>query len=964
MRNAGLLAILALFVCAVGVSSTPVAEQVALLGSAKCTWGPSYWCENLSNSKDCRATRHCIQTVWEKRIVPVDTDSICDICKKMVDEAREQLRSNQTEEELKEVLEGSCKLIPIKLIQKECITLADNFIPELVEALSSQMNPDQVCSVAGLCNSARIDELRMHGFQATLNGTLKEEDVDMESGVVAKKPEEKKEIDLKQLSCGNCNLLARLMQHKFASTNRDNMVEQLLHVCGTMSSFSDACASLVLTYFNDLYEHLEQHLQTNGLCHLSGVCAARYHQHEDDPKEEETEELATFDGVDDDIPCALCEQLVKHLRDVLVANTTETEFKQVLEGFCKQSRGFKDECISIVDQYYHVIYSTLVNNLDANGTCFLIGVCPKGNSVIYDAPIVPLVPVVAPAEVQISIKRLGANEPKFTQQQIMDMQLPFDSLMGAANRLQLVNEGSLCTVCEYLLHFIQETLATPATDDEIKHTVENICTKMPHGVAAQCRNFVEMYGDAVIALLIQGLNPRSVCPMMQMCPRNLELSEDIEVFQPETTVHNSSPNDEQDKPTCPLCLFAVEQAQIKIRDNKSKDNIKRVLDDLCSHLPNKLRSECVDFVDTYSNELIDMLITDFKPEEICVQLKLCPKTKNYLDDLGLSLSESSDENEIFGSNEELPIELSFDKDFSLSPNCLLCEEVVKQVEKRIGKHATKAEIKDALAHSCDKLRKPLAHKCHMFIDKHGDQIADLFLKQMSPKLICAELGACIIGGGEQEDLDIDEALKYDVVVLANPQDDDKLARLESSSSVEEPPTCVLCEFVMTKLEADLQNKTEQDEIKKAIRNVCNHLPATIRKQCDTFVDSYATAIISLLSKVPPKEVCQKMQLCFSSVVSDEVIECGVCHGISQALLPFFRSQKQHDQLTSQDMIGHACENLPAKYYNICSEMISIYGISIMHLAERPYIDQSHVCSEIGKCFDSEKSALAFARISA
>lgn len=43
-------------------------------------------------------------------------------------------------------------------------------------------------------------------------------------------------------------------------------------------------------------------------------------------------------------------------------------------------------------------------------------------------------------------------------------------------------------------------------------------------------------------------------------------------------------------------------------------------------------------------------------------------------------------------------------------------------------------------------------------------------------------------------------------------------------------------------------------------------------------------------------------------------------------------------------------------------MISIYGISIMHLAERPYVDQAHVCSEIGKCFDNEKSALAFARI--
>lgn len=581
-------------------------------------------------------------------------------------------------------------------------------------------------------------------YQSALDGTLKEEQVDMQTSAkdVAKKPS-----GSTQLSCGNCNLLSRMMQNKFESNDRDKMVEHLLHMCGGFSSFSDACANLVLTYFNDFYDNVNQYLQTDGMCHMSGVCAARFHQHEDDAKEPEA--LATLENVGDDIPCALCEQLVKHLRDVLVANTTEAEFKQVLEGLCKQSRGFKDECISIVDQYYHVIYDTLVNNLDANGTCFLIGVCPKGLDLKFDAPIMPLLPAVEPAEVKVTIKKLGAHEPKFTQDEIMNMQLPIDHLMGAANPSQLIEGGELCTICEYLLHFIQESLATPATDDEIKHAVENICTKLPQGVAGQCRNFVEMYGDAVIALLIQGLNPRSVCPMMQMCPRNIEKQEDIEVFHPAQV--NS--DDQQDKPTCPLCLFAVEQAQIRIRDNKSKDNIKKVLDGLCSHLPSKLRAECVDFVETYSNELIDMLITDFKPEEICVQLKLCPKTKDYLDEMGITLDESSEEiaeNEIdSGEDLRLPIEISFDTDFGVSPNCLLCEEVVKTAEKKIGKHTTKADIKNALENSCDKLKKALAGKCHKFIDKHGDQIAELLLKEMDPKLICAELGMCLFG--EQED---------------------------------------------------------------------------------------------------------------------------------------------------------------------------------------------------------------------
>lgn len=60
----------------------------------------------------------------------------------MVKQARDQLESNETQEELKEVFEGSCALIPIKIVQKECKKLADDFIPELVEALASQMNPN------------------------------------------------------------------------------------------------------------------------------------------------------------------------------------------------------------------------------------------------------------------------------------------------------------------------------------------------------------------------------------------------------------------------------------------------------------------------------------------------------------------------------------------------------------------------------------------------------------------------------------------------------------------------------------------------------------------------------------------------------------------------------------------------------------------------------------------------------
>ncbi|XP_030369640.1 prosaposin [Scaptodrosophila lebanonensis] len=946
MRNssAGLLAIVAVVVLGV-CSATPIEQP--LVGASKCTWGPTYWCANLSNSKDCKATRHCIQTVWEKRDVEVDNDSICKICKDMVTQARDQLRSNETQEELKEVFEGSCNLIPIKLIKKECDKLADDFVPELIEALSSQMNPDQVCTVAGLCNNAKIDELYKQYIQSALDGTLKPEDEPESTTTAVGSP--------KTLTCGNCNLLSRYMQQKFELTNRDDMVENLLHVCGGLSSFSDACANIVLTYFNDIFDHVKQHLQTDGMCHVSGVCASKYHQHKDDVQEPEP--LSSLDG-GDDIPCQLCEQLVRHLRDVLVANTTETEFKQVLEGFCKQTRSFKSECLSIVDQYYHVIYSTLVNDMDPNGACFMIGVCPKQLDKTFDAPIMPLLPAIAPAEVVVTIKKLGSNEPKFTQDELIGMTLPIDQIMGAANPGLLVEGGELCTLCEYLLHFVQEELATPATEDEVKHTVESICHRMPRSIDKQCDNFVEQYGDAVIALLIQGLNPATICPKMQMCPHNKN-HEDVEVFHP-------LPIDHQDKPTCPLCLFAVEQAQAKIRDNKSKENIKRVLDGLCAHLPNKLAPECKDFVETYSNELIDMLITDFKPQEICVQLKLCPKQTDYLDEMGISLEDDSDEDKsnsgelAFNAieSDESPYELAFDQDFSALPNCELCKLLVKEANKIIKNRKSKDEIKRALDHSCDALKSTFKRKCHSFIKKHGDQLAAALMKATTPKVVCRIIGQCPFF--EDDDaIVIDDTLKYEIIEA--PSSNAQLERLEQSPM--EPPTCVLCEFVLAKLEMELQNKTEQDEIKRIIETICTRLPKTVRKQCDAFVADYASTIIDLLTKVPPKQVCQKLQLCLSQAITDEVIECGVCHGATQVLLPHIRGQLQHEELRTQDMTEVACENVPAKYYSICSEMISIYGISIMHLAQQPEVDQAHVCSKIGKCFDTEKSSLAFARIS-
>ncbi len=76
--------------------ATMAAAEISLVGSAKCTYGPSYWCRSLQQSAECQATAHCARKYWSKLHLKPDHDDVCTICKNMVKQARDVLNSNET----------------------------------------------------------------------------------------------------------------------------------------------------------------------------------------------------------------------------------------------------------------------------------------------------------------------------------------------------------------------------------------------------------------------------------------------------------------------------------------------------------------------------------------------------------------------------------------------------------------------------------------------------------------------------------------------------------------------------------------------------------------------------------------------------------------------------------------------------------------------------------------------------
>lgn len=45
----------------------------------------------------------------------------------------------------------------------------------------------------------------------------------------------------------------------------------------------------------------------------------------------------------DDLECQFCEALVTNVRNIMVTNTTEAEFVQILTGLCKQTGSYAQE---------------------------------------------------------------------------------------------------------------------------------------------------------------------------------------------------------------------------------------------------------------------------------------------------------------------------------------------------------------------------------------------------------------------------------------------------------------------------------------------------------------------------------------------------------------------------------------------------------------------------------------------
>jgi len=838
-----------------GVVMTVLGSATAgpVLGGTKCTWGPSYWCANIPQASQCSAIKHCVSAVWEKEKVPQDDDEVCKICKDMVGEARDTLMSNETQEELKEVFEGSCDLIPLGIIAKECKVLFDEFVPELVETLSSEMNPDTVCTVAGLCNSERIDKML-----------------------------EKVQVQGIVQYGGDCNICkqgARKTKKQLRQLSQDQVEDKMLELCGYAGSFSNACMETVLEESDDIYKMLTEQFNEE-ICDLSGLCSQSF---------EKVPSTVLKQG--EDIQCEFCEKVIKHWIDVYASNASLAEFKALMDGICeKLDKKNSEHCMHIVDDYYIPAFEFLRNEIDPHTVCSVAGLC--GNSGFLQIPSTSK----APAIQMPMVKLLPAKNTN--KNALIKSPAALNGPLYVPSSIIQTNSPT-CVLCEYVLHELQQYIKDGQTEAQIKKTVEAICDQMPGVIKKECKNFVDTYEPAIVAFLVNEIEPTEVCPMLHLCNEQDEGA----LLQGTGLISlNSNSN-------CEMCEFAINEVFSILKDKEDQDMVKNVLESICYRLPSSIERNCESFVETYTSSIINLIVNGLTPDEICSALDLCVSTEVAL-----------------VQTVPTPVEVE-------DSSCILCEYVITTLDSMLTDKTNEAQIKAAMETLCSVLPKSIEAQCDNFIETYTDIIIDMLTKDVTPEMICTNLGLCKPKGN----------VVVHQVALVAPKD----------------PYCSLCELVIKDLEGMLEDKQNKEEIEKALDVLCYQLSDPVHKQCEKMVAKYTDEIVDMFVKeYTPKQMCSELGLCVDNEINtndifalefeepavETNVGCEMCEFAMSIVDEHLKDTNTIDEI--ERMIQFVCSYLPGTIADKCEEFVDEYGQKVIDALVDDELKPKDVCAQI------------------
>ncbi|XP_075390928.1 prosaposin [Tenrec ecaudatus] len=286
----------------------------------------------------------------------------------------------------------------------------------------------------------------------------------------------------------------------------------------------------------------------------------------------------------------VCEDCVQLVGDVQNAIRTNSTFISALVEHFKEEcdrlgPGMSDMCKNYISQYSEVAVQ-LVMHMQPRDICELAGFCDK----VQQVPMQTLVPAKVAAENVIPALELVKPVKK---------------------ELAPEKAAVYCEVCEYVVKEVVKLMDNNRTEEEILHTLDTVCSKLPTSMSKECQELVDTYGPSILTIL-QEASPELVCSLLHFCS-NKRL--------PAMTAHVTQL---KDGGFCEVCKKLVNYLDKNLEKNSTKQEILAALEKGCHFLPEPYQNQCDQFVAQYEPVLIEILVEMMDPSFVCMKVGACP----------------------------------------------------------------------------------------------------------------------------------------------------------------------------------------------------------------------------------------------------------------------------------------------------------------------------------------------------
>jgi len=645
----------------------------------------------------------------------INEENVCGFCIYIMNQYQSIIQQNTTETDVSNYFSSACRLLPTPELTQKCTDQITKYLSQIFNVLRDNADPGVICHAIQLCKDSHLEEKKFDVSQIKIKIWNKDK-------VVIKTPLSHPETALKMsgtkgMGCEVCTIVFDaakfLVKDEVDNEKVLKFIEQ--NLCKRLGSYSKTCADYVAVDGEQIIQFLEDELEPAFICAELGICMnTQIKVARENPLNLRAKNPST---------CTQCQLTMEHVKQM--ENGFEI-MNYIKNNFCMKNGDMKYLCSSTMDAHSEIILAIIEQDIKSHQLCEIFAVC--------------------------SIEEI--------QPETHDLFYNIDKPNTVA---KVVSNNNNCMICQFLIKLLDQYIYKDSTEDEIREGLEKVCSvAFPSQYKDECRQFVDTYTNTIIFLIAKKIPAEYICETIGACSKTTQINEFLKQYDlndtkkvligAEEKIINKMPK--TNKAECVLCEFAITLLSKTIKQNATQ---KELMDDLryvCNkEIPASIRDQCNQFVDNYGEQVIEQIINELDPVQICTQINLCPAKKLFGSE-GLykkipRIHLKKTEMNLINLKPAKPTHIVSD-DFKLfsekqdkeSLSCTLCIYTAELADNFLKKNKTQEEIETELRMVCNFFPKNLEAECGAFINEYGPYVIELIAADLEPEDVCAKMKFC------------------------------------------------------------------------------------------------------------------------------------------------------------------------------------------------------------------------------